>query len=217
MAATDFSYACQLKLADKPCLLVGGGLVALRKAKKLLAAKALITIIAPSLQQELVLWHQAKKIIWHQRCFAPGDTKDYFLVIAATNNAAVNAAVAREALAEKALVNVTDNPALGNFSVPSSLQKGALTFTIATGGMPALTKALKEDLSAYYNEAFLEFTAFLLEQRPQVKNLLPTAQKRQAFWQALLNPELLALVHKGKADLAKERILHAIAGLRTQS
>ena len=147
----SFTYPIQLHIQSKSCTVIGGGKVALRKVKSLLQAGAKITLVAPQVTPELLDYAKNGLITLLQRNFIPGDTKGAFLVIAATDNASVNEAIAIEAASHNQLVNVSSNPDLGNFTVPGTLQKGNLVFTVATGGTPALTKLITRELHGSAN------------------------------------------------------------------
>ena len=84
-------YPVNLNITDKLCLVVGGGAVALRKTKSLLAGGAKIRVISPEVHSELNTLAQNKEIEWFERGFVEGDLKGAFLVFAATNNHDVQA------------------------------------------------------------------------------------------------------------------------------
>ena len=217
MEKSTFTYPIQLHNANKPCTSIGGGKVALRKAQKLLAAGASVTLIAPEPVKEILALAQEQKLVLRQRAFITGDTKDAFLVFAATNNPQVNWTVAQEANAEKQLLNVIDSPDLGNFTVPGSLQKGSLSFTVTTGGTPALTKLITKELGSFYDSDFAAFADFLAEVRTVIKNIPSTSQEREVLWQEMLTPALIGLVRSGNITQAKESITNAINSFRSQS
>ena len=213
----SFTYPIQLHIQSKACTVIGGGNVALRKVKSLLQAGAKITLVAPQLTPELLDYAKNGLITLLQRDFLPGDTKGAFLVIAATNNASVNEAIASEAASHNQLVNVTSNPDLGNFTVPGTLQKGNLVFTVATGGTPALTKLITRELHDSYGDNFAAFADFLLEIRKNIKNIPSTSQEREKLWQNMLTPKIMQLVRTGNIEKAKESITNAINSFRTKS
>ena len=146
-----------------------------------------------------------------------GDVRDAFLVIAATNNRKINAAVAEEAKKHKCLFNVTDDPDAGNFTVAGTYDKGSLHFSAATGGNPRLTHLLLNDLQKQYGDDMAAFAAFLDEQRETVKQFLPDSQARQKFWRTTLTNQLLQEVKKGRLQQAKEIIIHAVNRIGAES
>lgn len=211
MAYEQFSYSIQLDLRECPCLIIGGGKVAVRKAESLLAAGAIVTVVAPEPDPRLIKLSATRPgLTLKKRLFQPGDTRNMFLVITATDNAEVNREAAAEAKKNRCLVNVTDAPSLGNFSVAGTYHAGKLHFSVATGGNPRLTHLLLEDLRQEYGADMAAFSSFLEEARSRVKLLLPTAAQRQIFWQNTLTSQLLQEVKKGRLQQAKEIIIHAI-------
>jgi len=213
----SFTYPIQLHIQSKPCTVIGGGKVALRKVNSLLQAGAKITLVAPQLTPELLVYAKDGLITLLQRNFLPGDTTGAFLVIAATDNASVNEAIASEASSHNQLVNVTSNPDLGNFTVPGTLQKGNLVFTVATGGTPALTKLITRELHDSYGDNFAAFADFLLEIRNNIKNIPSTSLEREKLWKNMLTPKIMQLVRTGNIEKAKESITNAINSFRTKS
>ena len=81
-------YPVLLRLANRSCVLVGGGAVALRKARGLLAAGARLTVVSPELTPDLEDLVAQGALDLERRAFAPGDLADAFLVVAATDDRA---------------------------------------------------------------------------------------------------------------------------------
>ena len=99
-----------LKLAARPCLVVGAGNIAESKIESLLQAEASVTVIAPEALPRVRGWAEAGELKWEQREFCAGDTEGAFLVVAGTATAAVNRAVYAEASATGILCNAVDDP-----------------------------------------------------------------------------------------------------------
>ena len=211
MAFNQFCYTVQLNMANRRCVVIGGGNVALRKTKSLLEAGAAVTVIAPVILPEIIaLQRKFPALNLCRRNYETGDLANAFLVVAATDNNKVNAAVALEARQNHCLLNVTDDPEAGNFSVAGTYDNGSLHFSVATGGNPRLTHLLLEDLQQQYGDDMAAFASFLDEQRETVKNCLPDPRARQEFWRNTLTNQLLQLVKEGHLQQAKEIIIHAV-------
>jgi len=211
MAYNQFRYTVQLNMENRRCVVVGGGSVALRKTESLLKAGAAVTVIAPEILPEITaLQRTFPALTLCQREYMTGDIAHAFLVIAATDNRKVNEAVVREADCNHCLLNVTDDPDAGNFSVAGTYDNGSLHFSAATGGNPRLTHLLLEDLQQQYGDDMAAFAAFLDEQRETVKQRLPGPRARQEFWRNTLTNKLLQLVREGRLQQAKEIIIHAV-------
>ena len=124
-------------------MVVGGGKVADRKARKLLQARARVVVISPETLPEIQ--SVAAEVV--RRPYRPGDLEGATLVFAATNVREVNAAVTREANERGIPVNVVDKPVEGDFSLPSTLRRGKLQVAVSTGGAsPSLARDIRREL-----------------------------------------------------------------------
>src|SRR6185295_11416724 len=112
-----------LDLAGKPVLLVGGGEVAARKFALLKDAGAKISIVAPALSAELRGEHANGTFVHHARGFENGDIEGMWLVVAATDDRAVNAAAAAAANAQRIPCNVVDDRELSSFIMPAIIDR----------------------------------------------------------------------------------------------
>ena len=214
MQQNSFSYPAMLDLKNKKCVIIGGGKVAVRKALPLIEAGADLTVIAPAADPQLLTLAKTGLLQLELRAYADNDLIDAFVTIAATDDFHINRKIAAAA---PCLCNVVTEPSLGNFSVPSTVKNGALTFTLSTGGMPALKRVLSQDLRAYYGSDFAEFNEFLQQLRRELKTIATTPEKRTAFWRQTLNQSVIGLLHAGKLDQAKEIITDAANRFRLES
>lgn len=207
-----FVYPVMLNLTNKKCILIGGGTVAFRKAKTLIEAGADVDIIAPNFVKEFFELMPNVNIV--QKKYEPGDLREAFLVVAATDSFEINRQVTLDA---PCLVNNITEPQLSNFIVPSSFSDGDIQISIATGGVPAFTRKLKQYFQVNLPHSFAEFNEFLQEQRNIIKRIPSSSAERTMFWREALNDEVFQLLEQGKTLLAKEKFLHAIDRFRTQS
>ena len=208
-----FRYPAMLNLNGKRCAVIGGGKVALRKTRTLVAAGANATVIAPAADENLTALAADGKIKLVLRGYESGDVSDCFLVVAATDSAALNRQIAAEA---PCLVNVVTEPELGNFSVPAQSTSGRLSFTVFGGGLPAYTALLARDIAKTYGDDFAEFAEFLHEARTRLQQLDLTPKERTAFWRKQLTEEAIGLLHEGRLNTLKERINNAIDSFRAE-
>jgi precorrin-2 dehydrogenase/sirohydrochlorin ferrochelatase len=136
-----------LDLEGRRCVVVGGGEVANRKARKLLQARAKVVVISPEVKPELA--GMAAEV--HRRTYSEGDLEGAVLVFAATDVREVNAAVVREARERGILVNVADEPSGGDFALPSTLRRGQLQVAVSTGGAsPTLARRIRRKLESVF-------------------------------------------------------------------
>jgi precorrin-2 dehydrogenase/sirohydrochlorin ferrochelatase len=140
-------YPVNINISGKLCLVVGGGAVALRKTKSLLAGGARVRVICPEINAELKDLALSREIEWFERGFAEGDLKGAFLVFAATDNPVVQALITEEALKSSVLLNSADDPRNSDFHVPAHFRRGKMLVTVSTGGSsPALAKKIRQQL-----------------------------------------------------------------------
>lgn len=171
-----------LKLENAPCLVAGGGTVALRKVKTLLSFGAEITLVAPEIAPELEKLPQIHRI---KRCFCPQDLDGMTLAVAATDDKEVNREIARLCRARQIPVNVADQPEVGTFVFPAVVQKGSLTIGISTGGAsPAAAVFVKEKIASVLpgeDRHFQEILDYLAGMRPIVKREVAEPHRKALF------------------------------------
>jgi len=140
-------YPIFLDLDGRRCVVVGGGEVASRKARKLLQARAGVVVISPEITPEL----ESVAVEVHRRPYKEGDLEGAYLVFAATDSREANAAVAREAKERGIPVNVADRPRDGDFALPATLRRGGLQVAVSTGGAsPTLARRIKDRLEEMF-------------------------------------------------------------------
>jgi len=139
-------FAMFLKLSGRKALVVGGGTIATLRVKQLLRAKAAVTVVAPEVSTEIENCLKAGSIALIRRKFEPTDlTPNFYMVIAATDDPAVQTAVARHAQRHGTLLNVVDSPRLSNFYTPAVVKRGDLMIAVGTGGRsPFLAGKVRE-------------------------------------------------------------------------
>jgi len=137
-------YPLFLNLTGQPAVVIGGGKVAARKIRSLRQAGATVTVISPQIVAAI---RRMKNVRWIARRYRHGDLRGARLVVAATNDLAVNRQVCAEAKRRRLLVNCAAPPDAGNFIVPSVLRRDGITIAISTGGTdPSRAKALRKQL-----------------------------------------------------------------------
>jgi precorrin-2 dehydrogenase/sirohydrochlorin ferrochelatase len=138
-----------LKIAARPCIVIGAGHLAESKIESLQAAHAKVTVIAPEATERIADLAAAGEVEWHRREYAAGDLTGNFLVVAATNVPAVNRAVFQEATEKNIICNAVDDPPFCDFYFPSVVRRGDLQIAISTAGAsPALAQRLRKEINA---------------------------------------------------------------------
>jgi siroheme synthase-like protein len=201
-----------LDLGGRPCLVVGGGAVAERKATVLLAAGARVTVISPALTEELASLARDGRIRHVARTYRDGDLAGYQLALVATDQPDVSAAVAAEGRARGAWVNAADDAAHSDFILPSTLRRGELVVAVGTGGTsPALARSVREELERYFTEDYTTLARVAADVRREVRRREP-APGAEA-WRRALDAEVRRLVAEDRAEdaqnLLRERLAQA--------
>ncbi len=129
---TRAHYPIFLDLADRPCVVVGGGPIAEGKVRGLLAAGARVTVVSPTLTPALAALAAEGRVAHHARPYAAGDLAGATLALAASGDRAVSAAVLAEGRARGVWVNSADDPERCDFFLPAVLRRGALTVAVST-------------------------------------------------------------------------------------
>ena len=208
MLDTPLYIAC-LRLSGRPCLVVGGGEVALEKVEGLLACGGEVTVITPEAVAEIRELASEGSIRWERRGYERGDLDGRFLAIAATNDTDVNIAVYDEAEGRAMLVNVVDVPPLCNFILPAIVRTGPLAIAISTAGAsPALAKRMKREIAEAYGEPYARLAVLLNEARGWAKATLPTYQDRKVFFESIVNgdPDPVELLRRGDEQAVRDLI-----------
>lgn len=193
-------------LANTSCVVVGGGEVAARKVQALCEAGAHPVVVSPVLCDALRCQAEAGKIEVIEREYRPGDVAGVRLIIAATDEPAINEAVWQEAQAAGCLVNVVDEPTRCNFYVPATVRRGALTLSVSTSGYsPALARRIRQTLERQFEPSYEPYLDLLGGLRPIVQEQVADPAVRKLLWESLLDSDILELLHSGAAETALQR------------
>jgi siroheme synthase-like protein len=215
MALDSHLYPVGLIVAERPCLVVGGGPVAARKIAGLLACRADVTVVAP--EAHVALGILAREGVFdllagphlkvHLRPYRPGEAADYRLVVTATGDPAVDASVQRDAEAAAVWVNSADDPDHCTFVLPAVSREGPVTVAVSTGGSsPALASWLRDRIVEALGAGVGELATLLDEARRRLRER--GASTESVDWRALLDGPLPELVARGETAAAR-RLLDA--------
>ena len=186
-------------------LVVGGGAVAARKARALLAAGAHVRIVASELGADVrALAESHERLHLEQRPYAEGDIGSAQLVIAATSDRAVNRRVADDGHAAHRLVNVADDPARGNCRTTATHRAGELVIGISAGGVPNAAARIRDSLAARFDDRYGSAVASLASLRRRLIDAgTPDAWHRAA--NALIDDDFCERVEGGTIESEAER------------
>lgn len=201
------NYPVFMDLIDQPCVVVGGGEVALRKIRLMSAAGARITVIAPELCRDL----QAEfgdKIEHLARDFVDTDIGGYRLVTAATDDQTVNARVSKLAQASNIPVNVVDQPELCSFITPAIIDRSPVLVAISTGGAaPVLARALRNKIETLVPATYGRLAKGMANVRNLVKQRIPEETQRRRFWETLAQGPIAERFLSGNEQQGREELL----------
>lgn len=198
-------YPVLLDMTDQPCLVIGGGVVAERKVLGLLGVGAIVTVIAPEVTDGLAaaVASGAGTVLWHQRRWAEEDLalQPWRFVVAATDDAAVNAVVRAEAADQGLWANDVSAPDGGAAALPAVYRNGPVTIAVSTGGVHPGAAAWLRDLAAGV-VAPEHLTA--LDLVAEVRAASPQASRPD--WRQAVDSGMLDLIREGRVAEAKERL-----------
>lgn len=200
-------YPIGLVLENKKCLVIGAGSVAERKVRRLLECGARVEVISTKITAGLKVLAKDKKIVFKKRKVSLKDLKPGSLVVAATEDRKINAAVSSYCRKNNILINVVDSPKECNFILPSIVRRGALTISISTDGIsPALARKIRQELEQKFGREYAKFLRIMKEIRPQALKKIKNPNARKAFFQKALEPNILALLKQNREKQVKRKL-----------
>ncbi|MEA9392769.1 siroheme synthase CysG [Acerihabitans sp. TG2] len=191
-------------LRQRPVLVVGGGDVAARKILLLQRAGAKVRVVARHLCPELQQQVDSATLHWLGEVFSVGMLDGVFLVIAATNDAELNAEVSAAADRRQMLANVVDDQPKCSFIFPSIVDRSPIVVAISSGGnAPVLARMLREKLESLLPASIGAMAQIAGAWRERVKQRISSINGRRRFWERALNGRFAALVARGQIDAAE--------------
>ena len=210
-------FPISLKLQQQPCLIVGGGRIAYRKAVLLAKAGAILHVIAPEIEPDLLTLVQQTQGQYIAEDFQQQvNLRDYRLVIAATNDAVVNQQVFEACEAEKVLVNSVDDPPHCRFMVPAIIDRSPLIISVASNGTsPVLSRQIRTQLETLIPHGMGKLAEFSGKWRTTVKQKITNPDERRIFWEDLYASPLKERVFNGNEAEADQLIEQALQEWKT--
>jgi uroporphyrin-III C-methyltransferase/precorrin-2 dehydrogenase/sirohydrochlorin ferrochelatase len=177
-----------LKLRNRECLVIGGGTVALRKIELLLKAGATVSVAAPELHLQLRRLVEEKRVIHAANTFNHELLDHKTLVIAATDDAAVNLVVYEQASARNIPVNVVDQPELCSVTFPSIVDRSPLLIAVGSNGStPVLARRIRQKLESWIPAGYGKLATIAGQFRKELKKHLPAMSARRLFWESVFD------------------------------
>ncbi|WP_060511134.1 siroheme synthase CysG [Pseudomonas sp. NBRC 111124] len=198
------------KLQGGRVLVVGGGEIALRKARLLADAGAVLRVVAPDIDGQLAALAREGGGEVLVRGYQAADLVGCRLVIAATDDPGLNAQVSADAQALSLPVNVVDAPALCTVIFPAIVDRSPLVIAVSSGGdAPVLARLIRAKLEAWIPSAYGELAGLAARFRHKVKSLYPDVNQRRGFWETVFQGPIAERQLAGQGAEA-ERLLQAM-------
>lgn len=188
-----------MEIKEKKCLVVGGGVVALRKIEKLLPFGVEITVVSPAFCEELE-WMAG--ILRIYRKFHPADIEGKLFVIGAADDEAVNAEISELCQAKHIPVNIVDDPEKCTFFFPALVKQGEFVAGFSTGGgSPLAAQYIRKKVEDAVPEGFDRVVEIMAEIRGKIKEEIPDVKIRERIFK-----EIFALALEKEGDITEEEI-----------
>lgn len=205
-------------LKGRTVLLVGGGEVALRKGRLLADAGAVLRVVAPQIDTQLLSMAAVSHGQGELRGYQETDLAGVCLVIAATDDQALNAQVSQHAQARGIPVNAVDAPALCSVIFPAIVDRSPLIVAITSGGdAPVLARLIRAKIETWIPAAYGQLAGLSKRFRAQVKGLFPDVQQRRVFWEEVFQGQVAESVFAGKLGEGERLLEEKIAGAAPKS
>jgi uroporphyrin-III C-methyltransferase/precorrin-2 dehydrogenase/sirohydrochlorin ferrochelatase len=212
-------------LRGRRVLVVGGGEIAERKVRLLLEAGADVQLVAPDINE----WLQARlrpasgqdatdarvegALSWLGHEFEESQLAGVALVVAATNDADVNARVAEAARANNVFANVVDDAESSSFIVPAIVDRSPLVIAISSGGVaPVLARLVRERIETLVDGSFGALARLLERWRSRIKSGIPDVAARRRFYDEIVRGAVARGVRDGREADAERALEQALAG-----
>jgi precorrin-2 dehydrogenase len=203
-------YPIYLDIEGRSVVIIGGGNVCARKAETMMKYGARVTVVSPELTDEIEQWAREGCLALSRKKYDESDLDGANIVIASTDDEAINTQIATDCRQRRIPVNVVDVTPLCEFIVPAIIEKGSVQVAISTGGKsPALARTLKEDLQRFIGPEYDEVNEALFSLREAAKKALPTDVDRKRFFDGIVAQGILNMLRAGRRREAYETIARA--------
>ncbi|QNX88304.1 siroheme synthase CysG [Acinetobacter seifertii] len=205
-------FPISLKLQQQRCLIVGGGHIALRKATLLAKAGAIIDIVAPEIEEQLLQLVTTTNGQHFVEVFSEKFlSTPYRLVIAATNDPQVNKTVFEQCEVRNLLVNSVDDIPHCRFMVPAIIDRSPLVISVASNGTsPVLSRQIRTQLETSIPHGMGKLAEFSGKWRNKVKEKISNPDERRIFWENLYASPLKEQVFNDNLDVADSMLEQAL-------
>ena len=196
-----------INVRQNPCLVIGGGDIALRKINLLIKAQAKVDCLSPLFCEGITNLSQNGDVNLIQKRFESDDIKDYAIIIASTDDSSVNALISKSAKEARIPVNVVDSPELSSFIMPSIVDRSPVIIAVSSAGRaPVLARIIRAKLETIIPSAYGVLAEIAGEYRQKVKDRFSKIKDRRAFWESIFSGVIAEKVFSGRINEAKDDI-----------
>ncbi|WP_181298572.1 siroheme synthase CysG [Pseudomonas sp. Q2-TVG4-2] len=205
-------------LKGRAVLVVGGGDIALRKARLLSQAGAVLRVVAPEIEPQLIELVEQGGGQALMRGYAHDDLSGCVLAIAATDDGLLNAQVSQDAKALGVPVNVVDSPELCTVIFPAIVDRSPLMIAVSTGGdAPVLARLMRARIETWVPAVYGQLAGLAKKFRSQVKAKLPNVQQRRVFWEEVFQGNIAERAMTGRVHEAERLLEEKLSGASLKS
>ena len=196
-----------INVRQNPCLVIGGGDIALRKINLLIKAQAKVDCLSPLFCEGITNLSQNGDVNLIQKRFESDDIKEYAIIIASTDDSSVNALISKSAKKARIPVNVVDSPELSSFIMPSIVDRSPVIIAVSSAGRaPVLARIIRAKLETVIPSAYGVLAEIAGEYRQKVKDRFSKIKDRRAFWESIFSGVIAEKVFSGRINEAKDDI-----------
>lgn len=164
-----------------PCLVIGGGVGAVRKLHTLIESEVPCTVVAPECDPQIVVWEAEKKVRYIAKTFEPEDVRGFRIVVAATQDQEINDRIEQAARDERALFVSLSDAQSADFHFAASSKSQGVRFAVATDYvLPEVGQVLrdfyKEKLPMHFESQLQE-----LSRLREIKKQAPTIENKNKY------------------------------------
>lgn len=204
-----------MRLSGRDVLVVGGGDVAARKCRLLARSNARLRVVAPGLCAELAEAAEAGRLNWRPVAYSEAEFGQPALVIAATDDAALNRRIAEDADARGVPVNVVDMAQASSVIMPAIVDRSPIVIALSSGGTaPVLARRLRDRIEKMLPAGFGRVAEVAGALRQRVSAQLPEPMRRLRFWEDVFDGPLAERIAAAGADEGKQLLEQRLSAAR---
>jgi precorrin-2 dehydrogenase/sirohydrochlorin ferrochelatase len=207
-----------IKLDGKTVMVIGGGTEAYRKLQSMLDSGAKIWVISRDFCEEIQKLGAEKKVtllktgIKDAQAFVDSLSPKPYILLAATNDSALNSGLVKAAKYYNCLVYAVDNPQISDFILPAVAHVGDVKIAVSTSGKsPAMARALRERIEGMVTKQDLLEIELQEKAREALKvKVADPKQRSKTLYEILRSEEIKKALSEGKVAEAEELAMKLI-------